>query len=329
MGGRGVRFPASWYLYTHLGESSARASPRHSANPTPPHSLELRQTFKAGVTAARYMSSSQQLFSAEVSKHTWLARNDLNMATLFGRAFRIQRPSGVKMVSLPSYYDVSDLLDGIYQLKGGILVRNTNQWQGLAAGPDETVLTSNGPGQLPSWEPPAAPSGQGMSNVVQLALNNTASAVAAACKGFTWQNDYDIEIGGIWMYGNYTINQVLKPVAAIASNSAGAGTLSAVTQGIAYTCPETLTNRWQYLPFTVPVAFPAATRIFCGIVRTDGLGSFVLPIDGMAAGAWNLPLPGKPRRFASIASNNPVNGIAYADQAPGFAMGIGLAYRLP
>lgn len=278
--------------------------------------------------AVRYMSSSQQLFSREVSKHTWLAVNDLNLSTLFGRAFRVQRPNGVKTVSLPAMQDVSDLLDGIYQLKGGILVRDGTWWKGLAPGDVDTVLTSNGPGQLPSYQAPSAPAGNGMSNLFQLGTSTVVSTTAFAYKGLTFQTDFDLLIGGIWMFGNYVAGQTYKAIAAIASNGSGAGTLSSVSLGPAFVLPETLGPRWQYLPLTIPKAFSAGDLVFFGAGRSDGTGTFVFPLAGFANGAYNMPLPGRPRRLATINVTNPGNGQAYGDAAPGGAVGLGLSLAI-
>lgn len=229
---------------------------------------------------------------------------------------------------MPAYQDVSDLLDGIYQLEGGILVRGPNWWQGLAPGLAGTILTSNGPGEAPTYQAPPAPSGEGLSNTFQLGTSLTANTGAFAFKGMTWTADFDIEIGGLWMMGDYTIGQVYQPLAAIASNGGGAGTLSNVTLGPGYTLPETFTDRWQYLPFTTPVPFSAGDLIAIACGRSDGAGTFQFPLNGITAGTFNWPLPGRPRRYFAVASAAPANGMAYTDVAPGGAIQFGLAYRI-
>jgi hypothetical protein len=45
------------------------------------------------------------------------------------------------------------LLDEIGATEGDMLVRGATEWEALAAGTDDYVLTSNGPGTVPSWQP--------------------------------------------------------------------------------------------------------------------------------------------------------------------------------
>jgi hypothetical protein len=54
----------------------------------------------------------------------------------------------------PTPQGVSASLDAISQAVGSILIRTTDGWAYLEAGPEGWVLTSNGPAQLPTWQPP-------------------------------------------------------------------------------------------------------------------------------------------------------------------------------
>lgn len=53
----------------------------------------------------------------------------------------------------PTRFAVSESLDTIGNTIGAILVRGPDGWATIAPGPIGYVLTSNGPDQLPTWQP--------------------------------------------------------------------------------------------------------------------------------------------------------------------------------
>lgn len=55
----------------------------------------------------------------------------------------------------PTRAGVSESLDALGQTIGSIIVRAADGWTILEPGPEGYILTSHGPDQLPSWEPPA------------------------------------------------------------------------------------------------------------------------------------------------------------------------------
>lgn len=56
-------------------------------------------------------------------------------------------------MSGPTPQGVSESLDAISQQVGSILVRTLDGWSWIPPGPEGYVLTSNGPANLPTWQP--------------------------------------------------------------------------------------------------------------------------------------------------------------------------------
>jgi hypothetical protein len=55
----------------------------------------------------------------------------------------------------PTPQGVSDSLDALGQQPGAIAIRTASGWSILEPGPLGYVLTSNGPFELPTWQPPS------------------------------------------------------------------------------------------------------------------------------------------------------------------------------
>jgi hypothetical protein len=55
----------------------------------------------------------------------------------------------------PTPQGVSASLDVMSQRAGALAVRTATGWSAIEPGPAGYVLTSNGPFELPTWQPPA------------------------------------------------------------------------------------------------------------------------------------------------------------------------------
>jgi hypothetical protein len=63
------------------------------------------------------------------------------MMALYARMGVVVLNTGRKIYSMPSIQDVSDLFDAIIQLKGGMVVRGTERWDGILPGIPGQVLS--------------------------------------------------------------------------------------------------------------------------------------------------------------------------------------------
>lgn len=78
---------------------------------------------------------------------------DIYTMNAYGRLFAIEEPDGHKMYPERSLYDVSQVLDVVAQKKGQIIVRGNKYYEPIEPGDAGTYLRSNGPGELPTYEP--------------------------------------------------------------------------------------------------------------------------------------------------------------------------------
>ena len=80
----------------------------------------------------------------------WLPR-DILIAAMYGTLIEIRTKSGQRIVGARTVAaDIQALLDQITPQLGAILVRGQDAWIGLGTGLAKQVLTSNGPGLIPT-----------------------------------------------------------------------------------------------------------------------------------------------------------------------------------
>lgn len=118
--------------------------------PTPRTDAEAfnRSTLYWSTQVVKIMDAYQREFSSYMSRNSQLAAQDFMYISLFGRVGHLVRRDGTKVFSMAAMQDVSQLLDALYQLKGGILVRGDTWWEGLAIGDPGKVLGVTSPGEL-------------------------------------------------------------------------------------------------------------------------------------------------------------------------------------
>lgn len=111
------------------------------------------------------------------------------------------------------FITLSALLDALMgSAEGDLLVRGSTAWQALAAGTLGNVLTSGGPGVVPSWQPASGGGGGGrmlfdlpampaMSGFTQVNISGTISVTESAGKAFTLKNTSPPTDSGIFTSG--------------------------------------------------------------------------------------------------------------------------------
>lgn len=115
-----------------------------------------RDALQVSTQIVKLMDSYQINFARELAAKSQLASQDFLYIALFGRIGHMVRRDGKKVFSMAAKQSVSQLLDAIWQNKGGILVRGDTWWDPLAVGNPDQVLTVQADGSL-AWETPAAP----------------------------------------------------------------------------------------------------------------------------------------------------------------------------
>lgn len=111
------------------------------------------------------------------------------------------------------FITLSALLDALMgSTEGDLLVRGSAAWEALAAGTSGNVLTSNGPGAVPSWQPASGGGGGGrmlfdlptmpaLSGFTQVGVSGSVSAVENAGKAITLVNSMPPTDSGIFTSG--------------------------------------------------------------------------------------------------------------------------------
>jgi len=148
--GRGVSLRGQFYSRQVNGQYYFSKWPRRQPTPRNAKEADRRKLIALAANVTKYMSSQEQAFAADMSKRAKLLPRDFLMLALFGRLGVFVSKTGRKVYSMYAVQNVSEMLDALWQLKGGILVRGETWWEGLPAGAATQVLQMNTDG-LPEW----------------------------------------------------------------------------------------------------------------------------------------------------------------------------------
>lgn len=88
--------------------------------------------------------------AAAVVGTQWLAR-DVHTVVMYGTLFCLTQPDGSTIWPMAATQNVSEALDAIGSLPGGIMVRTAERWLWLPPGPVGYVLAMQADG-LPAWQ---------------------------------------------------------------------------------------------------------------------------------------------------------------------------------
>lgn len=322
--GRGIRVRGSGYSAVRRGTLYFARAPRRLNGSYSPEDLERQAYFAALARSAGYMSPSQQLTARELARRSNFAVRDYLVSILAGRLIHFQRPDGSKVFSVASRNDVSNLLDAIWQLKGGILIRGEDWWQGLTPAPAGHVLTSMGEDQLPAYQPAQGGGASGLS--VQMNSSGVYSASNFNCKGFTWIPDADVRVHEIWLRWAATAGDVVKAVLGQVTNHVTGGALITATQSDPYTAPLTFAPDWAHMRFPGGVLCNAGTPYFVGAFRPAFSATSPLPVNGFIDGVRNVASPGIWHIAGHIQSSNPVVGSIVVSEGGCGATGFGIQW---
>lgn len=102
---------------------------------------QTESDFAAACIIVKNMDPLFQDFARQVAKETPLLPRDLLFRQLYRRPYWFYMPDGRKVFPVAAMQDVSLLLDAVWQLENGLLVRGPTWWQGLPPGAPKSVLT--------------------------------------------------------------------------------------------------------------------------------------------------------------------------------------------
>lgn len=153
---RGAGLKGSHITKTVRGQEVVTRWPRPRGRAKTSKQQQLQDDFAAATVIMKVMDSMIQWFALEVSKVGPLMPRDILMWQLYGRPYTFIMPDGRKVYPVAAMQDASELLDSIYQLPSGILVRGATLWQGLPVGDPGLVLTIQ-PDLSLGWSPGSVP----------------------------------------------------------------------------------------------------------------------------------------------------------------------------
>ena len=266
--GRGVSLRGVGYSRWIKGQLHWSKWPRAQKSARTAREQQTRDLFAVASKVTLHMSAAEQAFARNLADESKLLPRDFLMIALFNRIGTIVRRDGSKVYSVPAIQDVSDLLDALWQLKGGILVRGETWWTGVPAGQVGQVLTV-GPEQLPQWEEAqSGASGEGWRQmpVVQATTNSNAVAQNNVRFRLIYATE-DQELNGILMLVRNTFG---TEAASAVLYDANQTSLSIASQTKLAQGPSVaLSNGLNTLGFTSPVNLVAGTFYYLGFVNTS------------------------------------------------------------
>ena len=149
------------YQRTYKGTEIAQAWPRPRGKSLQTQTREQMEWFRQAQWATKYWPAFMQKDIAAAVKGTPLMPRDFMTMIMAGRAFIVQLEDGRRIYPMAGVNDVSLSLDVISQTVGSMMARGPAYWQPIEGGDAGFLLTSNGPDQIPSWQPgPSGPAVQ-------------------------------------------------------------------------------------------------------------------------------------------------------------------------
>lgn len=271
MPGRGVSLNGVFYTRRTRKGFSVVKWPRKQPTPATALQADRQKLIALAARVTTYMTPQEQDFARKVAAVTKLLPRDFLMLALFQRIGTFIGRDGKKRYSVAAMQDVSDLLDALWQLKGGILVRDETWWTGLPAGVSGDLLQM-GPDGLPIWSP-AAGGGSGAGEFMAAFALRPQSAPATIGAGNFICNPIfpadDVTLSGINVMVAAT-GSGRKLVGGLYSDVAGTmtgGTLLAKSAG------QVATTGLNQLTFQTPVDLNKNTFYWFGLAVYDGSGN--------------------------------------------------------
>lgn len=272
--GRGVSLRGLGYSRWIKGQLYWSKWPRSQKAPRTAREKDTRDLFAVASRVTLYMSAAEQAFARDLAKESKLLPRDFLMIALFNRVGTIVRRDGSKVFSVPAMQDVSGLLDALWQLKGGILIRDETWWTGLPAGQPFDVLRMS-PEGLPEWASGGGGDGGGVPFMQPPLLKPTAAG-ATINPGFfnglpIWPTSATV-LTGLDFYA--TAAGAGRQVVAGVYQGSGL-TMSGTTLMGQSTAQAVVTGK-NHVPFTAPVNLAADQFAWLGILVISGSGNVQL-----------------------------------------------------
>jgi len=130
----------------------------------PPKSAKQRfwiDWFTQANLLAKYADPMSQVRAIEMTKGTGLYPRDVLLSAMRGRLYWWADETGWRWFPMAATQDVSNSLDTLSQVVGGVLVRALDRWRAPVPGAPNDVLTYQGAAAPPIWKAPGGGVAQG------------------------------------------------------------------------------------------------------------------------------------------------------------------------
>lgn len=260
----------------------AQSAARKRGKPKSQVTRDQNEWFRQANILAKYAPGAQQWIAIRIAKGgPWYPR-DLLMSAMAGRLFEQLEIDGQIWTSMAVVQDVSDDLDFVGgKALGTLLVRGPDRWQALLPGAEGQALTSGGPEALPGW---AAGGGGGGLIVTQNEPNVGVSGAPFATKGYLFVASQPFKMVGMGTNVISTSGHTYRGGIYKVDGANKITSIEALTPAVVAAGGGSL---WlsQLLASTVDMV--AGQRYFMAWSRTDGAGTFGLPLRGAnLPGTW-------------------------------------------
>ncbi len=144
---------------TVRGVLRVRKWPRKRGTPKSASQLWWIDWFRQANKLAKYIDAASMRRAIELTAGTGKYPRDIILQAMRGRLYVWQDQNGKVWYPMAAVQDISETLDVLAQTVGSVLARAGDRWRSLAPGIPGDVLTSQGPGVLPSYQPAAGGGG--------------------------------------------------------------------------------------------------------------------------------------------------------------------------
>lgn len=275
--------------------------------------LESAAVFGWVAWAASFPCDLDAVAAYKLSQNTLYLPRDLIAKAMYGTLVQVTLADGTRMWGVRQLTtQVQALLDQISQNPGDMLLRTGDGWVALVPGANAgDVLTNQGPGLIPKWQPSSG-GGGGTSALVAPPIGPWAGKDTSnnAMKALTFVPEVNMTISSVMflhddsLAGTYEAQIWTLPGGL---TSRVLGTLLATSPAV----HDTSATGWPVihrLPFSSAVPLTAGTVYCVAIVRTDGTGSSPIDLYYSAATYTPPPMPASFQISSVLASKTPASG---------------------
>lgn len=177
---RGESLSKGLMVDTVRGVLRVRKWPRKYGKPRSPLQAWWCDWFRQANKLAKYVDAASQRRAIQITAGSGMYPRDVLLSAMRGRLYSWVDQTGKVWHSMAAIQDISESLDVLAQNVGSILARAADRWRALDAGDVGEVLTSQGAGVLPEWQPAAGGGGFLGGAMVGKSANQTIAAWSSA-----------------------------------------------------------------------------------------------------------------------------------------------------